>query len=127
MTKYDQHGFLTQEWATVNINGFTELDPCCQTLLTLFPDMPHRCSDIIKPVEHSIPTEMTTLDPEGYGVAGIAGGALLAGMLIPSGGSSYRIERSVPEPSTATILGLVLVAVTVFRFMGYQRPRKRAN
>jgi hypothetical protein len=122
--KYDEFGFLNQEWASTNIEGFDDLGSCCQQLLVLFPDIPHRCSDIIKDTPTPIPSFVLPEGTETYGggVGGVSGygpaaGALLVGgLLLPSDGdSNYNPNPpvSVNEPFTGLLMATSLIVVTI--------------
>ena len=121
--KYDKHGFLTAEWAAENIGGFSEMDPCCQQLQILFPDIPHRCSDIIK---ETPPVYLLDFSQSGSH-ANVAGGALAGATLaaIPSGGGSLAVRyQSVPEPMPGLMIaiGLSLLILRLRTSSSRRRP-----
>lgn len=113
MTKFDNHGFMTREWASATVPGFDGLDPCCQQLITLFPNVPHQCSLVpsvagFEPqVSLDVPTFVVSKLPK------TAGGALGTGVLVGGGHSSK--PASVPEPATGLLLAGALLAVMIAR------------
>lgn len=119
-TKYDDFGFLNHDWAEANVEGFTDLGSCCQQLLVLFPEIPHRCADIVKedplPVPAFVFQEGKTHYAAGGIAGGAAGGAALATVLLPGGGGAgYKPPASVDEPPVAALVAVLLVAAILLK------------
>jgi hypothetical protein len=94
MNKLDQHGFMTHSWASSNIDGFDDLDPCCQQLHILFPDVPHDCNATGLATK---PVPVFVVDPALSTYSKIHPGALLipAGLLVPTGSrDSVKVDLS---------------------------------
>jgi hypothetical protein len=111
MNKLDQQGFITAEWASMNIDGFDDLDPCCQQLVLLFPDVPVDCASTGLQGASKPPTPAFILDPSQVTMGIPPALALLpAGILLAGGGgdSGSPPPVSVPEPGAGMLLLLAL-------------------
>jgi hypothetical protein len=115
MNKYDINGFYTYEWASSNIEGFNELDPCCQQLVMLFPEKSVDCAAVGLD-SPSKPIPMFNIDPALSTYAAPSSnfhpGALLipAGLLVPTGNKKAKDTITVDAPGSGM---LVLVALAV--------------
>ena len=101
MRKYDEHGFYTYEWAEANVPGFSELDPCCQQQVLLFPEMPVVCLPVVR---YTPPIPSFDAPPEGQ---------LWAGLVVaPEYGA---LPQAVPAPAGGLLLLLGLAALALLR------------
>lgn len=112
--KYDEFGFIEFSWALDNIDGFSELGPCCQNLRTLFPEQHHACQIADAaigeiPVTSSLPVGLLDTPSGAYGA--LAGAPLIAGAMIMGGNDSFSYSQSVPEPSALPVLMLGLAVL----------------
>jgi hypothetical protein len=122
MSKFDEHGFISYSWAIENLSGFAELDPCCQMLEMLFPDVPHDCAatglrDAVSPVPLH-PTDPAIVTA---GASTLHPGALvpLVGIFAPTG-SKNSGSVQVTEPATGFMLFAALVLAVGMRWAGGQ-------
>jgi hypothetical protein len=106
--KLDQYGFIDREWATAHVPGFVEMDPCCQQLELLFPNVPHRCADLVGMVAniHSLPNT-----PVEWGNPPAAALVPIVALPFLHGGNS-KPNVPVDEPTILPMLlaGLMLLA-----------------
>ena len=110
MSKYDEHGFYTREWAEQNIPGFTELGTCCQQEVLLFPDVSVPC---LASLELDIPAPVIpAFSPESFNKPRHHGPGVL---LVGGGGGGYNPPKSVPEPATGLLLLVLLLGMVALR------------
>jgi hypothetical protein len=116
--QFDTSGFYTREWASMNIAGFDDLDPCCQQLTLLFPSIGNPC--LLAPekpvVTFKYPTHPDVPGaPQVYpqALSGAAGGYLLG--YAGSGNTADIPHAQVPEPATGFLLLIFVLVTAVYR------------
>lgn len=114
---YDNYGFIELSWAEVNIDGFSGMDPCCQQLTLLFPDVPHRCSDLVPqfiPMNVDPPMLTTTGEEHYYPLIPILSTPFIGGGTDGGGngnGNVPEIPVNAPTALPILIVGLVMVLI----------------
>jgi hypothetical protein len=97
MEKYDEHGFLTRDWAKEFVPGFEHMNTCCQQLVLLFPEQTFSCQDIFPPnVEHPVwiptPDRFPEPSPDQLYTAYTSGGGYGSQVhSVPTGGFPFLV------------------------------------